>query len=226
MPAKCDRSGATFSATPCQLTQRLTRTPIAPILASVPLAGSATQMPTRPCPPLAAHAEPAERPDQPLLQPVHEAAHVARRHACRAGASGRASRRRRAGRGRDRSTARRARRRRWETGPGRSVRPAAPRCRRCRAADAPPARPARPPSRRGSPPRAPASRRARPDRASGPRRCATPRDARAVSRSAQRSGSAVIEAPSFIRYTAPPAGARSAARPMICGRGGMVDAQA
>ena len=48
MPPKCARSGSTFSATPCQLTQRVTRTPIAAILASVPLAGSATQMPTRP----------------------------------------------------------------------------------------------------------------------------------------------------------------------------------
>src|SRR5208282_3440327 len=28
MPEKCERSGFTFSASPCQLTQRLTRTPI------------------------------------------------------------------------------------------------------------------------------------------------------------------------------------------------------
>ena len=35
MPEKCERSGSTLSAMPCQLTQRLTRTPMAPILASL-----------------------------------------------------------------------------------------------------------------------------------------------------------------------------------------------
>jgi diguanylate cyclase (GGDEF)-like protein/PAS domain S-box-containing protein len=34
--AEMARSGSTFSATPCQLTQRVTRTPMAPILSSVP----------------------------------------------------------------------------------------------------------------------------------------------------------------------------------------------
>ena len=48
MPPKWERFGSTFSATPCQLTHRVTRTPMAPILDSNPVTGSATQMPTRP----------------------------------------------------------------------------------------------------------------------------------------------------------------------------------
>ena len=46
IPPKCDRSGATFTAKPCSVIQRRTRTPIAPIFASRPPA--MVQMPTRP----------------------------------------------------------------------------------------------------------------------------------------------------------------------------------
>ena len=79
MPVKCASSGATLSATPCQLTQRVTRTPIAPIFASAPRARSATQMPTRPSRRSPRTPKRAEGADQPLLQAIDVGAHVARR---------------------------------------------------------------------------------------------------------------------------------------------------
>ena len=80
MPAKCDRSGSTFSATPCQDTQRLTRTPMAPIFASV--AGGAVGDPDADpaLAPLAFDVEAVEGADQPFLQPVDVAVDVAGRH--------------------------------------------------------------------------------------------------------------------------------------------------
>ena len=205
MPVKCDRSGATFSATPCQLTQRLTRTPMAPILASVPGArGSATQMPTRPS------RRSPRTPKRSSARISHSSSPCTKQRTSRAGTvpCGRVEVEHDVGDalaravigplpaapGGDR----------WENGSGRSGRPAGPRCRRCRAADAPPARPVRAPCRRGSPPRAPAWWRARPGRASGPsgsiapfrRRSARslkPRHSSAIPRACPSHGAVVAE---------------------------------
>ena len=71
---------------PCQLTQRETRTPIAAIFASVPRGVIGDPDADAALAPFAADVEAGEGADQPLLQPVHEAADVARRHgAMRAG---------------------------------------------------------------------------------------------------------------------------------------------
>ena len=143
MPPKWPRSGSTFSATPCQLTQRVTRTPMAPILASAPVAGSATQMPTRPSRRSPLDVEAVEGADQPFLQPVDVAADVVGRDAAvRTGQVehdvGGALARAVIG-----PLAAAAGFEGGETGRDRSILRAWPRCRRCRAAGARPARPVR-----------------------------------------------------------------------------------
>ena len=82
-----------------RLTQRLSRMPMAAILSSwpAPRSGRATHTPTRSSRRSPRTLKRGERPDQPLLQRRDEAAHVRPR-----AASGRASHRRPAGRGRDR----------------------------------------------------------------------------------------------------------------------------
>jgi len=59
MPPKCDRSGEILTEKPCSVTQRFTRTPMAPILASA--APSPVQIPIR---------------DHPSLERMDEAANV------------------------------------------------------------------------------------------------------------------------------------------------------
>ena len=80
IPSKCRNSGATLSDTPCQLTQRVRRTPRAAILHSRPVAGSATHTPMRPSRSSPATPKSAQRADQPGFQRRHEATDIARRH--------------------------------------------------------------------------------------------------------------------------------------------------
>ena len=80
MPPKCARFGSTFSATPCQLTQRVTRTPIAPILALPPDGRVGNPDADPALAPLALDVEAVQRADQPFLQPIDVAAYVLRRH--------------------------------------------------------------------------------------------------------------------------------------------------
>ena len=75
MPPKCERSGETLIEKPCNVTQRLTRIPIAPIFASV--APSPTQMPMRPRLAPCRDAELAERCDHPAFERMDETADVA-----------------------------------------------------------------------------------------------------------------------------------------------------
>ena len=83
MPEKCVRSGSTLSATPCSVTQRRTRTPMAAILSSAVspsgdagLSGRATHTPTRALARLALDVERFQRLDQPAFERGHIGSHV------------------------------------------------------------------------------------------------------------------------------------------------------
>ena len=83
MPEKWVRSGSTLSETPCSVTQRRTRTPMAAILSSAGspsgdagLSGRATQTPTRALARLAHDVERFQRLDQPAFERGHIGSHV------------------------------------------------------------------------------------------------------------------------------------------------------
>ncbi len=77
IPSKCDRSGSRLTEKPCIVTQRRTRTPIAPIFASRP---SISLRPDAdpPCRAPAFDAEIGQRIDHPAFHRMDETAHVAR----------------------------------------------------------------------------------------------------------------------------------------------------
>ena len=80
MPEKCDRSGATLSANPWNVTQRCTRMPMAAILSSAPwpLLRPAHPHADAIVAALAAHVEGRKRADDPFLDGGDEAANVGR----------------------------------------------------------------------------------------------------------------------------------------------------